>query len=117
MCAEATLGEFAISLVLVISCEPVKVESASRNFNQPRLRIYIHIGTSPFSLMGNQTVHEDSNNATCFKYKYKLSLIVWLLKPKLIHVRIENRRYGSSFILTSIGTDGSQNYVEHCHIC
>ena len=32
MCAEATLGEFAISLVLVISCEPVKVESESRNW-------------------------------------------------------------------------------------
>ena len=31
-------------------------------------RVYIYIGTSPFSLMGNQTVHEDS-----FKYKYKLS--------------------------------------------
>ena len=27
-----------------------------------------YIGTSPFSLMGNQTVHEDS-----FEYKYKFS--------------------------------------------
>ena len=33
----------------------------------------IYIGTSPFSLMGNQTVHEDSNNGTSFKYKCKLS--------------------------------------------
>ena len=36
MCAETTLGEFAISLVLVISCEPilcepVYVETESRN--------------------------------------------------------------------------------------
>ena len=30
MYAEATLREFAISLVLVISCEPVKVESEVR---------------------------------------------------------------------------------------
>ena len=37
---------------------------------------YIYIGTSPFSLMGNQTVHEDS-----FKYKYKL-FIKNLAKPK-----------------------------------
>ena len=28
----------------------------------------LHIGTLPFSLMGNQTVYVDS-----FKYKYKLS--------------------------------------------
>ena len=34
ICAEATLGEFAISLVLVISCEPVKVESESRKFSE-----------------------------------------------------------------------------------
>ena len=34
MCPEATIGEFAISLVLVISCEPVKVESESRNFSE-----------------------------------------------------------------------------------
>ena len=27
------LGEFTISLVLVVSCEPVKVESESRNFS------------------------------------------------------------------------------------
>ena len=33
MCAEATLGEFAICLGLVISCEPVKVESERRNFS------------------------------------------------------------------------------------
>ena len=30
--------------------------------------VCIYIGTAQFSLMGNQTVHEDS-----FKYKYKLS--------------------------------------------
>ena len=40
MCAEATVGEFAISLVLVISCEPVKVESESRNFSEEQ-RVYI----------------------------------------------------------------------------
>ena len=86
MCTEATLEEYAISLVLVISCEPVKVESESRNFSEEQ-RVYrwqlkqasgfpvpiflptcIYIGTLPFSLIGNQTVHEDS-----FKYKYKLS--------------------------------------------
>ena len=33
MCAETTIGEFAISLVLVISCEPVSVETESRNFS------------------------------------------------------------------------------------
>ena len=33
MCAETTLGEFAISLVFVISCEPVDVETESRNFS------------------------------------------------------------------------------------
>ena len=33
MCAETTLGELAISLVLVISCEPVNVETESRNFS------------------------------------------------------------------------------------
>ena len=33
MCAETTLGEFAISLVLVILCEPVNVETESRNFS------------------------------------------------------------------------------------
>ena len=73
MWAETTLGEFAISLVLVILCEPVKVESESRNFskssmftggnknnNQDSLFKYSCQGTSPFSLMGNQTVHEDS---------------------------------------------------------
>ena len=32
MCAETTLGEFATSLILVISCEPVNVETESRNF-------------------------------------------------------------------------------------
>ena len=37
-----------------------------------------------------------------------------MAKPKLIHVRIENSCYGSSFIWTSTGTDGSQNYLEHC---
>ena len=30
MCTETTFGEFAISLVLVISCEPVNVETESR---------------------------------------------------------------------------------------
>ena len=49
---------------------------------------------------------------TSFKYKYKK-----LAKPKLIHVRIENSWYGSSLIWTSTGTDGSQNYLEHCRRC
>ena len=86
MCPEATLGELnAINLVLVISYEPVKVESESRNFSQEQrkdgkkkessgfpvpifLPKRINKGTSPFSLMGNPTVHEES-----FKNKYKLS--------------------------------------------
>ena len=33
MCAETTLCEFAISLVLVILCEPVHVETESKNFS------------------------------------------------------------------------------------
>ena len=33
MCAETTLGEFAISLVLVISCQPVNVETEISNFS------------------------------------------------------------------------------------
>ena len=33
MCTETTLGEFDISLVLVILCEPVNVETESRNFS------------------------------------------------------------------------------------
>ena len=32
MCAETTLWEFAICLILIISCEPVNVETESRNF-------------------------------------------------------------------------------------
>ena len=40
----------------------------------------IYIGTSPFSLMGNQTVHEDS-----FKYKYKLSYKIWLSQNKYMY--------------------------------
>ena len=33
VCAETTLGEFFISLVLVILCEPVNLEPESRNFS------------------------------------------------------------------------------------
>ena len=33
VCAETTLGEFAIRFFLVISCEPVNVETESRNFS------------------------------------------------------------------------------------
>ena len=40
MCPEATIGEFAISLVLVISCEPVKVESESRKFSEEQ-HVYV----------------------------------------------------------------------------
>ena len=32
MCAETTLREFAIRLVLIVLCEPVNVETESRNF-------------------------------------------------------------------------------------
>ena len=37
-------------------------------FSNILANVYIYIGTSLFSLMGNKTVHEDR-----FKYKYKLS--------------------------------------------
>ena len=40
MCAEANIREFAISSLLVISCEPVKVESESRNFSEEQ-RVYV----------------------------------------------------------------------------
>ena len=33
MCSETTPGEFASGLFLVISCEPVNVETESRNFS------------------------------------------------------------------------------------
>ena len=33
MCTETTIREFAIRLVLVISCEPANVETESRNFS------------------------------------------------------------------------------------
>ena len=76
--------EFAISLVLVISCEPVKVESDSRNFSEEQhVKTIIGIpcsNTLAVSLMGNQTVHEDS-----LKYKYKLSLKVWLRQNKYMY--------------------------------
>ena len=85
MCAETTLCEFAIWLVLVISCESVNVETESRNFSDLEaqhdktiipvpifLPMCIYIGTWLFWLMGDQTIHEDSNNVTRFKYKYTL---------------------------------------------
>ena len=37
---------------------------------------------------GDQTVHEDSNNVTC--YNTSISFHKKLAKPKLIHVRVEN---------------------------
>ena len=41
MCTETTLGELAISLILVISCEPVNVETESRNFSDLEVqRVY-----------------------------------------------------------------------------
>ena len=69
-------------LGFVILCEQVNVEK--KEFlgfrNAARLQMAIKqsflprcIGTSPFLLMGDKTVHEDSNNVTRFKYKYKLS--------------------------------------------
>ena len=65
MCAESTLGEFAISLALVNMCEPVNEETESRNFSdlevQPlqmaikvqqsslfQYSMCIYKGTSPF---------------------------------------------------------------------
>ena len=39
MCAGATLREFAISLIPVISYEPVKVDCGSRNFSEEQ-RVY-----------------------------------------------------------------------------
>ena len=78
VCAETTPGEFAISLVLVISCEPVIVETESRNFSDLEAQhacsnilayVHIYIGTSPFWLMDDQTEHEESNNVPCFKHK------------------------------------------------
>ena len=41
--------------------------------NKTIISVPIFLPTSPFRLMGDQTVHEDSNNRTCFRYKYKLS--------------------------------------------
>ena len=77
MCPETTLGEFAISLVLVISLEPVNVETESRNFSALEAqRVYRCKTIIPVPIflhtcmMGDQTVHEDSNNPTHFKYKY-----------------------------------------------
>ena len=59
LCAETALGEFAISLVLVISCEAIKVETESRNFSALEVQLVFGcisipilvpacIGTSPF---------------------------------------------------------------------
>ena len=39
MCAETPLGEFAISLVLVISCEPVNIETENRNFSDLEVQL------------------------------------------------------------------------------
>ena len=57
--AETALGEFAISLVLVILCEAIKVETESRNFSALEVQRVFEcisvpilvptcIGTSPF---------------------------------------------------------------------
>ena len=41
MCAETTPGEFAIRLILGILCEPVNVETESRNFSDLEVqRVY-----------------------------------------------------------------------------
>ena len=47
MCAGTTLWEFAISLVLVISCEPVNVETECRNFSALKHRMFTN---------GNKTI-------------------------------------------------------------
>ena len=56
MWAEATLGEFAISLVLVILCEPVKVESGSRNFSEDQ-RVKTIIGVLCSNILANVYIH------------------------------------------------------------
>ena len=63
------------------------------------------IGISPFRLMGDQTVHEDSNNVT----RLIQAFIKIFDKP---NIQTENSWYGSS-TLTSTHTDHSQNYLEH----
>ena len=39
ICAKTTLGEFAIRLVLLISCEPVNVETESGNFSDLEVKL------------------------------------------------------------------------------
>ena len=71
----------------------------------------IYIEKLLFWLIDDQSVHEDSSNVTVLNTS--TSFHKKSAKPKLIHVRIEDSWYGSSFIWTSTGTDGSQNYLEH----
>ena len=76
--------EIAFNLVCVILCEPVNVETESRNFSAfkaftdanktimilpvPIFFTYVHKDITVL-ILGFQTVHEDSNNVNCFKYK------------------------------------------------
>ena len=55
MCAEATLGELAISFVLLISCEPVKVES-ERNLSEVQ-RVYKCIGIPCSNILANVYIY------------------------------------------------------------
>ena len=67
MCAEATVRGFAISLVLVISCELVKVESESLNFSETQpvyitcLQIALKtiIGIPCFNILAKVCIYRD----------------------------------------------------------
>ena len=62
--------------------------------------------------MGNQTVHEDSNNVTCVLHT-SISFHKNFGQAKINTCTDKNSWYRSSFIWTSTGTDGSPNYLEH----
>ena len=53
MRAETTPGEFAISLVLVISCEPVNVETESRNISGFGSAVCLQMAIKQSSLFQN----------------------------------------------------------------
>ena len=64
MSTEATLWEFAISLVLVFSCKPVKDESESRNFSEER-SLQMAIQSSLFQFSCKRTrKHSQTENHT-----------------------------------------------------
>ena len=57
MRAETTPGEFAISLVLVISCEPVKVETESGNISGFGSAAYLQMAIKQSSLFQYSCLH------------------------------------------------------------